>query len=76
MRATHTTTGTHATTKNAQMSPKSQLCGFKWATNHNKCARDSMYMADLSQKPCLMRLHYISYQINLGTELIRSLRPL
>ena len=55
---------------------KSELCGFKWANNHNKCVHDSMYLVDLSPKPCLMRLHYTWYRIELGTELIRSLRPL
>ena len=28
---------------------------------------------NVSPKPCLMRLHYISYRIKLGTELIQSL---
>ena len=26
---------------NAQLSPKSELCGFKWANTHNKCVHDS-----------------------------------
>ena len=26
---------------NAQTSPKSELCGFKWANTHNKCVHDS-----------------------------------
>jgi hypothetical protein len=46
LRTTHTTTGTHATTKkgedNAQISQIPELCGFKWANNHNKCVHDSM----------------------------------
>ena len=46
LRPTHTTTGTHATTKkgegNAQGPPKAEFCGFKWANNHNKCVYDSM----------------------------------
>ena len=25
---------------NAQTSPKSELCGFKWANTHNKCVHD------------------------------------
>ena len=25
---------------NAQLSPKSELCGFKWANTHNKCVHD------------------------------------
>ena len=54
------------------MSPKSECRGFKWANNHNKCVHDSMQRADLSPKPCLMRLHYISDRIKLGRELIRS----
>ena len=66
LHATHATTGTHATTKrgedNAQISPKSELCGFKWANNHkNKCVHDSMQLADLSPKPCLKRLHNITH---------------
>ena len=44
--ATHTTTSTNATAKkgedNARISPKSELCGFNWANNHNKCVHDSM----------------------------------
>ena len=27
---------------NAQISPKSELCGFKWANTHNRCVHDSM----------------------------------
>ena len=27
---------------NAQISPKSELCGFKWANTHNKCVHDPM----------------------------------
>ena len=26
----------------AQLSPKSEPCGFKWAKTHNKCVHDSM----------------------------------
>ena len=55
--ATHTTTNTgHPRSKrenctvswckkgeyNAQTSPKSELCGFKWANTHNKRVHDSM----------------------------------
>ena len=28
--------------KMIHISPKSELCGFKWANNHNKCVHDSM----------------------------------
>ena len=28
--------------ENAQISPKSELCGFKWANKHNKCVHDSV----------------------------------
>ena len=27
---------------NVQKSPKSELCGFKWANTHNKCVHDLM----------------------------------
>ena len=67
VRATHTTTGTHASPTtgedDARISPKPESCGFKWADSPNKCARDPMQSADLSPKPCLMRLPYISYRI-------------
>ena len=29
----------------AQISPKSELCGFKWANTHNKCVHDSVKLA-------------------------------
>ena len=54
----------------AERSPKSELCGFKWANAHNKCVHDSMQLANSSPNPCLMWLHYIWYQIKLGPKLI------
>ena len=27
---------------NTQVSPNSDLCGFRWANTHNKCAHDPM----------------------------------
>ena len=60
----------------AQISPKSELCGFKWANTHNRCVHDPMQLANVSPNPCLVWPHYISYRIKLGTQLIRTLRPL
>ena len=60
----------------AHISPKSEMCGFKWANTHNKCVHESMQLANLSPNPCLMWLHYIWYRIKLGPKLIRSLRLL
>ena len=59
---------------NAQISPKSELCGFKWANTHNKCVQNPMYLANLSPMSYVAALHL--YGIKLGTKLIRSLRPL
>ena len=59
-----------------QISPKSDLSGFKWANTHNKCVHDPMWLANLSPNPCVMRLHYICTELKLGTKLIRSLRLL
>ena len=43
LRATHTTTDAHRKGEdNAQISPKSELCGFKGTNNHNKYVHDSM----------------------------------
>ena len=39
---------------NAQTSPKSALCEFKWSNARNKCVHDSMSLANLSPNPCLM----------------------
>ena len=61
---------------NASISPKAELCGFKWANTHNKCVHDPIELANLSPNPHLMWLHYIWYRIKLGTKLIRSLHLL
>ena len=39
---------------NAQRYQKSELCGFKWANIHNKCAHESMRLANSSPNTCLM----------------------
>ena len=36
---------------NAQASPKSELCGFKWANSHNKCVHDSNVTRKFVTKP-------------------------
>ena len=54
---------------NAQTSPKSELCGFKWANTHNKCVHDSMRLTNLSPNPCLMWLHYVWYQIKIRSQI-------
>ena len=59
---------------NAQTSPKSELCGLKWANIHNKCVHYSLRLANPSPNPCLMWLHYICTELKLGTISIRSLR--
>ena len=53
----------------AQITPKSEPCGFKWAKTHNKCVHDSMQLANVTTNPCLMWPHYISYVIKLRTQL-------
>ena len=62
---------------NAQTSPKSELCGFKWANTHNNCVHDSMLLATPSPNLCLM-LHCTTFgtESKLGPKLIRSLRLL
>ena len=59
---------------NAQKSPKSELCEFKWANTHNKCVHYiysiySMQLANWSPNPYLMWLHYIWCRIKLGPKL-------
>ena len=49
---------------NAQISPKSELCGFKWVNAHNKCVHDPVQLANLSPNPCLMWPHYICTKSN------------
>ena len=54
---------------NAQISPKSELCGFKWANTHNKCVHVGKFVT----KPMsyVAALHFvpnqIRYQINTVT---------
>ena len=45
----------------AGISPKSELCGFKWANTHSKCVHDSMQLANSSPNACLLWMHYIWY---------------
>ena len=67
----NSTTGTHATTQkgedNAQLSPKSELCGFNWANNHNKCVHDSSYYKG-GGVPSLDQYLFISSMEVLGAE--------
>ena len=44
---------------NTQISPKSELYGFKWANTHKKYVHDTMQLAHLSPNPCFRWLHYI-----------------
>ena len=48
----------------AQISPKSELCGLKWANTHNKCVHGPMQLANSSPNPFLMWLHYIGTESN------------
>ena len=58
---------------NAQISPKSELCGFKWANTRNKCVHVA---GKFVTKPVsyVAALHLC--RIKLCPKLIRSLRPL
>ena len=54
---------------NAQISPKSELCGFKWANTHNKTVHDSMGLVTSSPTHVLCGRttfvpNQIRYQIN------------
>ena len=53
----------------AEISPKSELCWFKWAKTHKKCVQDSMLLANLSPNPCLMWLHYNWYRIKIRSQI-------
>ena len=61
---------------NAEIYPKSERCGFKWANTHNNRVHGPMKLANSSPNRCLMWLHYIWYQIKSGPKLIWSLRVL
>ena len=54
----------------AQISPKSEFCGFKWANNHNECVQDSVYLAHVSPYPW----NQIRCQINMVPTPGRSVR--
>ena len=54
--------------------PKSELCGFKWANNYNKCVHESMSQFATKPMSYVAALHL--YQIKLGSKLIRPLRLL
>ena len=57
---------------NAQTSPKSELCGFKWANTHNKCVHSQIRQ----ETHVLCGCTTFGTELKLGPKLIRSLRLL
>ena len=54
---------------NAQISPKSEPCGVKWANPHNKCVHDPMVTGKFVTKPMSYVAALHLYRIKLGLKL-------